>query len=143
MHEMYAPGKKSSYVRKPCPLTKSELEWLKTRELRTQYGGDYYCYWCEWLRETPDGAIDCICDEDNNCPICTSVEALEDGMEFMGRVLYDIMEGDEHDKPCSHLPKNLSCPYQSDQYGDKPCYWCDHKERLLRIEESLDGAGSV
>ena len=132
MDEFYTPGKKHTYVKVPRPLTENERFWSEERT--REWWKDRYCQYCEYRVDIEGGGMDCFADD---CPTCASVEALNDGLRFMQLVLEDICAGEEHDKPCSHVPRNLSCPYKSDEHGEKPCYWCDHKERLIRIDELM------
>lgn len=137
MIDFYEPGKMLSYEKKRRPLTEKERQWTMDRV--REWWKDRYCRHCEHGSHYADGIYTCTTSEDDNCPTCASVEALNDGLRFMQLVLEDICAGDEHDLPCSHVPKNLGCPYRSDEYGEKPCDWCNHKERLIRIEEIMDG----
>lgn len=138
MADFYEPGKRHGYKKQPHPLTLNEISWLILRDKDEMSFGGYYCIHCTNFTDYTEHYGSC-CTNEAPCPVSENVESLQDGMEFMRRVLKDITDGDEHDLPCSHLPKNLSCPYQTDEDGDKPCDWCNHKERLIRIEAEMDG----
>lgn len=134
MDEFYIPPKKHGYVRMPRPLTSREQAWLAVREHIVQSGGSYYCYWCRFSSVDENGDVQCSAA---SCPTDRTVESLSDGETFMRLVLEDIRAGEEHDKPCSHVPRKFGCPYQTDENGDWPCYWCEHKELLIRIDEAM------
>lgn len=77
----------------------------------------------------------------------------KDCAEFEARLNKRLIEGEEIDKPCSHLPKPLACPYPKKllepgedisphcpftKKWNTPCEWCSLKELRLLVEEEME-----
>lgn len=132
-------------------LDDKTLEWLKNRELDCIESGYYSCGHCphhtdDWNVWTGHCWIDI-----GTCPI--ELPDWKDCADFEARLNKHLIEGEEIDKPCSHLPKPLACPYPKKllepgedisphcpftKKWDTPCEWCSLKELRLLVEEEME-----
>lgn len=133
------------------PLTESEKKWLKERELDCLEYGGYFCSHCEHFTGEYDpwtGYCDVAVAQ---CPI--ESPDWKDCAEFEARLNKRLIEGEEIDKPCSHFPKPMGCPYPKKllepgedisphcpftKKWNTPCEWCDLKELRLLVEEEME-----
>ena len=136
-------------------LTEAEKEWLKRREETLQELGSYYCPHCEYYKEEWDAwtghcqKVHCRKLEERDI----SRSVLWDALKFEAKLNELRSKSEEIDLPCSHLPKNLACPYpkklteKGDDISshcpytkkwDTPCEWCNLKDMRLLVEKEME-----
>lgn len=119
-------------------LDSRTLEWLKNREETLLELGSFFCPWCEHYKEEWDSwtghcqKVHCRKLEEGNF----SRRLLFDALQFEARLNELLVEGEEIDLPCSHLPKPFACPYTEKR--DTPCSWCNLKELRLLVEAEME-----
>ena len=121
-------------------LDSRTLEWLKNRESdRLEHGG-YFCPHCKHFTGEYDpwtGYCDVAVAQ---CPV--ESPDWKDCAEFEALLNKRLLEGQEIDMPCSHLPSDFSCPYTKVQLDTpcQPCEWCSLKELRLLVEAEMEDA---
>ena len=98
------------------------LEWLEARKKRLKETGMFAPYFVDkvglhWF----DYSL---------------IEDWKDCAEFEARLNKHLLAGEEIDKPCSHMPMYLACPY-TDEWNS-PCEWCTLKELRLLVEAEME-----
>ena len=131
-------------------LDAKTLKWLEDRERTELTHGLYSCAHC-WHCTTELDLYHGYCTASED--YCLIVPDFRDAAEFEARLNKRLVEGEEIDKPCSHLPKPLACPYPKKllepredisphcPYTKKwntPCEWCSLKELRLLVEEEME-----
>ena len=107
-------------------LTEAEKKWLKARRENRCKGG-YFAF-------TSDSIMDFVRYHRVLTP------DWKDCAEFEARLNKRLLEGQEIDMPCSHLPSDFSCPYTKVQLDTpcQPCEWCNLKELRLMVEAEME-----
>lgn len=102
-------------------LDAKTLEWLERREDRYSETGYYISPW-DFSGKSLYGM--------------TERPNWKDCAEFEARLNKHLIEGEEIDVPCSHVPKPFGCPYSGT--WNTPCEWCNLKELRLLVEKEME-----